>query len=256
MPWVAAVGAVVGGAVSSMGASDAADTQADASRDAIAAGNAQFAQTREDQKRYRESGYGALNKLNDLLGLSGNTSADGYGSMSKPFTGASVASDPGYQFGLSQGTRAIDNSAASHGGLYSGATLKALTRYGNDYGTTKFTDAFNRDQTQNNTLANKLQSVAGLGQTSLGQTGSLGAVNAANAGQNMIGAGNAQAAAGLAGTNATVGAINQIGSYAKSAWPGGSTYSHGYGSGSNGSGNYVNQGTYGGDVNGSYWGTE
>lgn len=222
MTWgLVAVGTatVVGGIIASNAAGDAADTQANAANRATDVGNQQFQQTREDQAPYREAGYGALNKLNDLLGLSTNTGVQGYGSLAQPFTGDKVASDPGYQFGLQQGTQAIDNSAASHGNLYSGATLKALTRYGNDYGTTKFNDAFNRDQTQGNALANKLQSIAGLGQTSLGQTGALGASNASQVGENLIGAGNAQAAGGRAQSNAIVGGINQIGSYAKNNWP-------------------------------------
>ncbi len=212
MPWGAAIvagGALLGASMSADAAGDAADTQADAANRATATGDAQFQQTRADQKPYREAGYGALSKLSDLLGLSENKGAEGYGSMAKPFTGASVATDPGYQFGLDQGRKAIDSSAAARGNLYSGATLQALNRFGNDYGTTKFNDAFNRDQAQNNSLANKLQSQAGLGQTSLGQTGQLGAQNAYQGGQNLIGAGNAQAAAGLAQGNAFAGAINQ-----------------------------------------------
>lgn len=40
---------------------------------------------------------------------------------------------PGYQFGLQEGTKAIESSAAARGGLNSGATLKALQRYGINY---------------------------------------------------------------------------------------------------------------------------
>lgn len=45
-----------------------------------------------------------------------------------------VANLPGYQFGLSQGTQAIDRSASAEGMNLSGATLKGLNRYGQDYG--------------------------------------------------------------------------------------------------------------------------
>lgn len=227
MPWGAAIvagGAILGASMSADAAGDAADTQAGAANRATDISNQQYQQTRDDQAPYREAGYGALNKLNDLLGLSPNTGASGYGSLTKRFTGESVETDPGYQFGLQQGTQALDNSAAAKGNLYSGASLKALTRYGNDYATTKFDDAFNRNQTENNAIANKYQSIAGVGQTSLGQTGQLGAAAAGTAGSNLIGAANAGAAATLAQGNATVGAINQIGSYAKNAtWPTGTT---------------------------------
>lgn len=40
---------------------------------------------------------------------------------------------PGYQFGLNEGAKTVQASAAARGGLNSGATLKALTKFGNDY---------------------------------------------------------------------------------------------------------------------------
>lgn len=253
MPW-AVVGAVAAAGISAAVSSDssrkAAHAQQDAANQANATGNAQFDATREDQRPYREAGYGALSKLNDLLGLSDNKSVDGYGSLAKPFTGADLTKDPGYQFGLSQGQHAIDSSAAARGGLYSGATLKALDRYGNDYGSTKFNDAFNRNQTENNALANKLQSVAGIGQTATNQVGMLGAQNAALAGQNLIGASNATAANSLAQGNALGGAANQIGSYAKTQWGGTSTPIYGTNQVNPSGGNW-NSGTYDGGQDGT-----
>jgi hypothetical protein len=61
--------------------------------------------------------------------------------------------EAGYQFGLNQGLSGIDRSMAARGMGNSGAALKALTRFGNDYASTKYNDGYNR-----------LMGMAGLGQ--------------------------------------------------------------------------------------------
>lgn len=52
--------------------------------------------------------------------------------------------DPGYQFGLDQGTSAMTNSAAARGLLRSGGTLQDFAKFGNDYASTKYNDVYNR----------------------------------------------------------------------------------------------------------------
>jgi hypothetical protein len=206
--------AVIGAGVLGAGAAiysgnKAANAQESAVNSANSLQDKEYQQTRVDQAPYRTTGYSALSRMSDLLGLSGNTSADGYGSLNKPFTGSSVATDPGYQFGLNQGVKTAQDSAAARGGLYSGATLKALTQYGNDYATTKFDDAFNRDKTTKDTEYNRLAGVAGTGQTATNMVDTTGANVAANQGGNLIGAGNARGAADIGVGNAIGNAANQ-----------------------------------------------
>jgi hypothetical protein len=76
---------------------------------------------------------------------------------------------PGYQFGLTEGNRAVEASAAARGGLNSGATLKALTKFGRDYS----------DQQGYTPHMNRLSGLFGGAQTAAGQMGSYGQ-NAAN----------------------------------------------------------------------------
>lgn len=210
--------AVIGAGVLGAGAavytgSQAADAQKSAVGSANALDQSQYNQTRADQAPYRTAGYSALSRMSDLLGLSGNTAAEGYGSLNKPFTADSVTTDPGYEFGRTQGLNAAQNSAAAKGGLYSGATLKALTQYGNDYATTKFDDAFNRDQTTKNAEYNKLAGVSGTGQNATNQVDATGTQVAANQGSNLIGAGNARGASDIATGNAITGGLNQSGAW-------------------------------------------
>jgi len=51
------------------------------------------------------------------------------GDLFRNFTMQDYQADPGYQFRLDQGNKAINNSAAARGGLLSGATLKAIAEY-------------------------------------------------------------------------------------------------------------------------------
>lgn len=210
---IVAGAAVAGAGAAVYSANKAAKTQTHATDSANAIEQSQYNQARDDQAPYRTAGYSALSRMSDLLGLSGNTSADGYGTLSKPFTADSVKTDPGYQFGLDQGVKTATDSAAARGGLYSGATLKALTKYGSDYATTKFDDAFNRDQTTKTGIYNKLAGVSGTGQTATTQVNNMGMTTAANQGSNLIGAGNARGAADIATGNAVTGAANQIGAW-------------------------------------------
>lgn len=130
-----------------------------------------------------------------------------FGSLLKPFTGASVATDPGYQFGLHQGEQAVTNQRAALGSLLSGATLKDLTQFGNDYAGTKFNEAFQRDQATKTLTNNMLAGVSGTGQTSATNIANQGNTTGALMGQNIIGAGNARASGYVGQANAFNGAL-------------------------------------------------
>ena len=243
--WVGVAVAAAGVASSAYSANQSRQAQKGAAAKANATAQDQYNTARDDQQPYRAAGYSALDRMSDLLGLSKNTGADGYGSLLKPFTADSVKTDQGYQFGLDQGVKTASDSAAARGGLYSGATLKALTKYGNDYATTKFDDAFNRDQTTKGSIYNKLAGVSGTGQTATTQVDSAGAALAQNQGANLIGAGNARGAADISTGNAIGSGLNQAGAW----WlkygnqPGATTTPYANSGGGVGTGAYVDPGT-------------
>lgn len=56
-------------------------------------------------------------------------------------------SDPSYAFRVGEGENALMRQAAATGGAQSGGTLKALTRYGQQMGSTEFANDFGRDTT-------------------------------------------------------------------------------------------------------------
>lgn len=128
-----------------------------------------------------------------------------FGSLLKPFTGADLQNEPGYQFGLTEGERAINNLSASRGTYFSGGTGKALTQYGQDYAGTKYNDAYNRDAADKTRTANLLSGVAGTGQSAT-NTGVNSGNNSTNAISNLMTQGGNAAASGY------VGGVNAINS--------------------------------------------
>lgn len=217
MPWAAA--AAIGGAlISADSQRSASNKQSDATKYAADLQWDMYDQTRKDNLPALDARNSGLLQLQQLLGIGGNANAANYGMLNRQFTGANLASDPGYQFGLNQGTQAVERSASARGGLYSGATLKALERYGQDYGGTKFNEAFNRNQATNDSRFNRLASLAGLGQTGTSQIGMAGQ-NAANmAGGYGIQGANAQAAAQMGSANNLSNGLNQLGAWASRNW--------------------------------------
>jgi hypothetical protein len=197
----------------SRAATDAANIQAESAREARALAEKIFNEQKALQEPYRAAGITAQNQLLNLLGLSGNTAASEYGKFARPFGMSDFQQDPGYAFRLSEGMKALEASRAAKGGLLSGATGKALQRYGQEMGSQEYGNAFNRFQTER---ANRLNPLAGL--TASGQAAAAG--QAANAGNYATTAGNlttdigaAQAAGGIGSANAITNALNQFARY-------------------------------------------
>lgn len=157
--------------------SQTANQQMDLARDI-------FAQQTALNEPFRQGGINALNRMQDLLGLSSNRNAPGYGSLSRNFSMSDFQADPGYAFRMSEGMKALDRQAAARGGLISGPALKAAQRYGQDLASQEYLNAFNRFQTNRTNLLNPLQAIAGTGQTAtntLSQAGQNMGTNVSNA---------------------------------------------------------------------------
>lgn len=218
--WVGAAVAVAGAASQVINSNKAKNAQQAAIARANAGLQDEADQARDDYAPYRDTGTAATTALNGL--------------MKDP---NSITKDPGYQFGLGQGQQAIDRSAAGAGGLYSGATLKALERYGQNYAGTKLNDAYTR-----------YGAAAQLGLNAVNGTTQSGQNAANNIANNTIGSGNVEAASDVANGTAISNGLNQ----AVAAYAGGGT---GGGSSSPFAGT-MSQYTPKGSVWGSTWGSE
>lgn len=136
-----------------------------------------------------------------------------YGSLTQQFTGDSVNTDPGYQFGLNEGQKSIDRAAAANGRYDSGQTLKALTRFGQDYAGTKFNEAFNRDAATKGQAYQFLAGQSGQGANAAGQQAGIGMNTAGAVGNYMTQGADAQAAGAIGATNALTGGVGNYMQY-------------------------------------------
>lgn len=190
------VGTVAGAIISSESSKSAAGTMADSADRASQVQQGMYQQGRADAGPWRDAGIAALADLKA-----------GKSDFNRDFNMSDFQKDPGYDFRMAEGQKAIERSAAARGGLNSGATLKALDRYGEDFASNEYNNAYNRFNADRDRRFNRLSSIAGLGQTANSQVSAAGTNAANNIGQNIMGAGSAQAAAQIAGGNAINSAI-------------------------------------------------
>jgi hypothetical protein len=117
---------------------------------------------------------------------------------------ATMRNAPGYQFGLQEGQGRIEASAAARGGLNSGATLRALQRYGTDYA----------DQQGFTPYMNRLASLWGGAQTAASQMGNAGQSYGGQMAQNIGNAANARAQSTYAQGQIRQDGLGQMGYWA------------------------------------------
>ena len=193
---------------------DAAGKQSDAVTQANALQERMYNEQVARLAPYAAGGLTAQNQLMNVLGLGPNTGQPGYGKYSKDFSMADFQADPGYAFRMSEGLKALDRTAASRGGLMSGATLKGSQRYGQDLASQEYSNAFNRYQTNRTNQLQPLGNLMAAGQSAAGgqntASGSYG-----NAGSELAQAqGNIAAQQGINTANAYTGALQSgISSY-------------------------------------------
>ena len=151
--------------------------------------------------------------MGDASQFMGDESDPGYGSFSDPFDVEDfyAQQDPGYAFELQQGQQALLNNSSAGSGSRSGAALKDLLGYSQGFARTGYNDAFNRHQTQQGNIFNRLRDIATIGQSAAAGVGTQGTALAGNAGQMLSNAGSAYGA-GL------VGAGNALGQGATNYW--------------------------------------
>jgi hypothetical protein len=176
--------------------------------------------TRRDMLPFLTAGQGAITKLSDLLNNGSLTP--------QPFqapTAADETNDPGYNFRLAQGMKAIDAGAAARGTVLSGGQIQAEQNYGQDYASNEFGNVYQRAlnnyqlgiQNQTNTF-NRYASLAGFGSTAAHDLGAIGTtttgqeastlgVGGQEQAQQLDAAGQAKAAGIVGASNAFTGGI-------------------------------------------------
>jgi hypothetical protein len=135
------------------------------------------------------------------------------GSLMRDFSLADFQTDPGYQFRLGEGSKAIENSAAARGMQLSGANLKGLTRFNQDFASNEYGNAWNRDSNEKQRKFNFLTGQSGTGLQTAGNVGALGANMSGNVADTYLQAGNARAAGQVGSANAWGNAIGDVTDY-------------------------------------------
>ena len=243
---VSTIGSIFGGLFGGGSAKQAAGVEQQGAQNAqnLIAGNqnqalgleGNFLNTEEgNEAPYLSAGSGAVTTLSQLLQSGALTP----GTFAPPTT--AQLNDPsnpnyaGYQFALTQGENAIQNSAAARGGLLSGNTATALNQYATgdaaQYAQQQYNNAVQQYQLGTQAQAqtyNQFAGLAGLGQTAAQSEGSVGTAltgqeaNTLNVGgaeqASEINTGAQAQAAGIVGnsnalTSGISGAANTLGGY-------------------------------------------
>ena len=202
-------GSAIGGLGQAYAGQRAAGAQVDAANLAI-----------EAQRRARDED---IARLQPRLTAGNNALAQMQsGAFAQPaafrFGAGNFQADPGAAFRFKTGIDALNRTAAANAGLQSGAALKAATRYGQDFGSQEFGNAYNRaltdynaDVARSNTGYNRLAGLADIGQTAGTQIGAAGQNYATNFG-NLTGQAGQATGAGYLGAGSSVnnlfGALN------------------------------------------------
>jgi hypothetical protein len=149
-----------------------------------------------------------------------NQAADQYaGALTGTFKPSDLTTDPSYQWRLNQGLQALKASGAATGMLQTGQGLKDINDYAQGAASQEYQNAFNRYQTNQNNIYNRLQGIIAPGSaaaTAAGTAAQSTGSNIANttmsgtaASNNYLTSGAAAQAAGSVGsTNALTGAFN------------------------------------------------
>ena len=169
----------LGGALIEAGAAGrAANAQSAAARDQLDLYRDINASTRRDLAPFRAAGRNFLSVLAQQVGRDYRQS-------------------PGYDVRLRGGVDAIEAAAAARGGLFSGATGEALTRFGQDYAAADYDNWLSR-----------VAGLAQMGQNAAVQQGGFGNAFAANSGNALAALGNARSAGAVGVGNALSGGLN------------------------------------------------
>lgn len=201
-------GSLISGATSLLGADkeaqaakQASKAQTQATRESIAAQEKALERQIGLQEPFRQLGVNALAQY---------PAAAAY----TPFGMDQFQADPGYQFRMSEGLKALERSAAARGILSSGQTLKDITRFGQDTASQEYQNAFARYLTERQQKLAPLEYQIGLGQNAASNQG-VNIGNTANRTSDLTQAlGNIRASNAVAQGNAFTNAMGNIGSIA------------------------------------------
>jgi hypothetical protein len=208
---IVAGGSLLGGIFGASGAKKAAKAQLQAAREANALQEKMFNQQVALQEPFRQAGLTTQNELLRQMGLSGDSASAGYGNLLRNFSAEDFQTDPGYNFRMSEGLKALDRTAAARGGMISGAAQKAAARYSQDVASNEYQNAYNRYNQNRSTNYNMLTGQQAVGQNATNAQTQAAGNYSQQAGQTLMDMGNARASGYMGAANAWSNALQGVG---------------------------------------------
>jgi hypothetical protein len=187
----------------------------------------------------------AYQKYGAPISIGGMDPSAAYSKYAQPLD-VDVTQDPGYQFRLQEGQKALEQSAAAKGGFFSGQTGKDLMKFGQglasqEYGSaydraardrqfglgaygqaygqqmagqqmglSSYAQAYNQQAAERNRIANTLASLSGAGQQAAGQAGQWGGQAARGMGQYGMAGAQAQGQGLMGQAEAQAGTLQDL----------------------------------------------
>lgn len=133
-----------------------------------------------------------------------------YGFLQQRFNNSLFEKDPGYQFRMDEGNRAIEGGAAARGGLLSGAAAKAMQKYSQGFASNEYGNAYNRFTGDQQNMYNRLSQLAGTGQQQVNATAQQNQTGLNNASSYLSNAADARASGMIGANNARQSGYGQI----------------------------------------------
>lgn len=125
----------------------------------------------------------------------GITKPDYFGSLLQTFGEDQFRADPGYQFRMEEGNKALERQLAAQGKTFSPEAAKALMNFNQGLADQTYMDAYSRYNADQANVYNRLANIAGLGQTQTAQMAGLGQQYASTVGNNLTNLATAQSQA-------------------------------------------------------------
>jgi hypothetical protein len=192
----AAIGGMIGGGMNQANAAEnAANLQYQGTQAGIQSQVDMFNTLNAQNAPYRETGYAALNQINQMLP-----------DLTRTPTAADISNMPGYQFAVEQGTGGAMQGMNVGGG---GSNVqRAGQKFAIDYTMGQALPQYMQQQTN---IYNRLAGIAGLGQTAQAQQSQMGQNTATNLAQLGVAGANAQASGQIGSANAISNAVGSLG---------------------------------------------
>lgn len=186
---------IISGVFGDGGSSDAIRAQKQAAAEANKTLRYMYDTQRADLQPWRQAGIEALGGLQNS-------------DFQRDFTMSDFVADPGYNFRMNEGLKAIQASASARGGG-GGGTLKSLMNYGQNMASEEYNNAYNRFNADRDRRFGRLSELAGLG-SSANNTQVQASQNYGNAvAGNQIGLGNSIGAAYIGQGNRNANLLGQ-----------------------------------------------